>query len=126
MHAKWEIARRLRRSGTEAERRLWQSLRGRQMHGLKFRRQYPISGSIADFACIEAGLVIELDGGQHNEPARAGYDQRRTEKMQEAGYRVLRFWNNELSENLEGVLEAIRAALPQPHPAPPLLAGERE
>ena len=103
---------------TDAERALWRVLRDKQLEGRKFRRQYPIAGYVADFACIEAGLVIELDGGQHAE--QAAYDARRTEDLRMAGYRVIRFWNNEVLGNMDGVLEALRLALLQPHPNPPL------
>ena len=118
MDVKWQRARRLRKSMTDAERALWRVLRDKQLEGRKFRRQYPIAGYVADFACIEAGLVIELDGGQHAE--QAAYDARRTEDLRMAGYRVIRFWNNEVLGNMDGVLEALRLALLQPHPNPPL------
>ncbi len=109
---------------TEAERALWRALRSKQLGGCKFRRQYPIAGSIADFACIESGLVIELDGGQHAE--RIEDDDMRTEYLNQAGYRVVRFWNNEVLANMEGVLEVIQMNLSQPHPNPPLLKKGRE
>jgi very-short-patch-repair endonuclease len=118
MDAKWQRARGLRKSMTDTERALWRALRDKQLEGRKFRRQYPIAGYIADFVCIEAGLVIELDGGQHAE--QVAYDTRRTEGMKMAGYRVIRFWNNEVLENMDGVLEALRLTLLQPHPNPPL------
>ena len=105
----WEKARDLRHNATDAERRLWQHLRGRQLQGLKFRRQYPIAGYVADFACIEARLVIELDGGQHSEQAE--YDAERTRKMQANGYRVLRFWNDDVLLRTEAVLDEISRCL---------------
>ena len=117
MDVKWKRARGLRKSMTDAEHALWRVLRGKQLEGRKFRRQYPISGYVADFVCIEARLVIELDGGQHAE--QVAYDARRTEDLRIAGYRVIRFWNNEGLENMDGVLEALYLAL-QPHPNPPL------
>jgi very-short-patch-repair endonuclease len=86
--------------------------------GWKFRRQYPIDGFIADFACVEAGVVIELDGGQHAE--QADYDRMRDNRLNNAGYRVLRFWNHEVLGNMEGVIDSIIAAMLQPHPNPPL------
>ncbi|WP_420347206.1 endonuclease domain-containing protein [Pelagibius sp.] len=101
-------ARALRRQMTDAERTLWAALRRRQIDGLRFRRQVPLGRFIVDFACYDARLVIELDGGQH-----AGRQQEDTVRMQwlEArGFRVLRFWNSEIGENLEAVLEAIRDA----------------
>ena len=103
---------------TDAERALWRHLRARQLQGWKFRRQYPIAGFIADFACVEAGLVIELDGGQHAE--QMDYDKMRTGRMNAAGYRVLRFWNHEVLGNMEGVIDSIITAMLQPHPNPPL------
>ena len=118
MDVKWQHARELRSGMTDAERALWRHLRTRQLRGWKFRRQYPIAGFIADFACVEAGLVIELDGGQHAE--QADYDRMRTERLNGAGYRVLRFWNHEVLENMEGVIDSIIAGMLQPHPNPPL------
>ena len=85
---------------TEAEKRLWSVLRRRAFAGLKFRRQRPIGPFIADFACIELRVVIEVDGGQHDENAR---DDRRTAWLAAHNWRVIRFWNNEVIENLEGV-----------------------
>jgi very-short-patch-repair endonuclease len=101
----WEKARDLRHNATDAERCLWQHLRGRRLNGLKFRRQYPIAGYVADFACVEAKLVIELDGGQHLEQAEC--DTNRTRKMQVNGYRVLRFWNDDVLLRTEAVLDEI-------------------
>ena len=114
-------ARALRTNTTEAERRLWYYLRGRRMHGLKFGRQLPIAGYVADFACIEAGLVIELDGGQHVE--QQGYDQERARKLHINGYRVLRFWNDDVLLRTRAVLDEIHRQL-EPLPSPPLQAGE--
>jgi len=99
------IARKLRRDATAVESKLWQRLRSRQIEGAKFRRQFPIGPYIADFACIELKLIIELDGGQHVESAT---DAGRTAWLETNGYTVIRFWNSEVIENLEGVLEAIR------------------
>lgn len=118
----------LRRNQTDAERRLWAELRGRRLGGLKFRRQHPIGPYVADFACPEAKIVVEVDGGQH--ARQAAWDLMRSQWMETDGYRVLRFWNNEVLGNLVGVLETIlracREATP-PHPAPlPRQAGERE
>ena len=107
-------AQRLRRELTNAERKLWSVLRNRQLGGAKFRRQQPIGPFIVDFACLELRLIVEADGGQHAESVR---DIRRTAFFKSKGYRVLRFWNNEILGNLDGVAEAITAALTSPHPA---------
>ncbi|HEY1146652.1 MAG TPA: endonuclease domain-containing protein [Allosphingosinicella sp.] len=110
--------RQLRRAMTDAETLLWTRLRSRQMGGFKFRRQMWLCGYIADFACLEARLVIEADGGQHD--AAQGDDARRTAALAAEGYRILRFWNNDILANLDGVLLTIRDALPSPsHPAAP-------
>ncbi|HVL79264.1 MAG TPA: endonuclease domain-containing protein [Sphingomicrobium sp.] len=101
------VARRLRRGSTDAERRLWRHLRSRQLEGAKFVRQFPIGPHVADFACRTAHLVIELDGGQHSPDADAA----RTEIIEAFGYRVIRFWNNDVLQNTDGVLEAIRQEL---------------
>ena len=98
-------ARQLRARQTEAERKLWFLLRDRRLNGAKFRRQVPIGKYIADFVCQEARLIVELDGGQHTD--RIAYDTARTEWLAGVGYRVLRIWNNDLTENEEGVLTAI-------------------
>ena len=90
-------ARRLRRDMTQAERKLWSLLRQRP-DGLKFRRQHPVGPYVADFACAEVGLIIELDGGQHNLPAHRHRDQSRTEWLESQGWHVLRFWNTQVFE----------------------------
>jgi very-short-patch-repair endonuclease len=116
-------ARSLRTEMTEAERRLWQAIRGKQIQEHRFRRQYLIGPYIADFACIDRKLVLELDGGQHQEQIE--YDKRRTEFLQSQGWRVLRFWNNDVLKNLDGVLASIAealSALPPSQPSP--LQGE--
>jgi len=94
---------------TEAERLLWRALRDRQLAGFKFRRQHPVRPYVVDFVCIERKLVVEIDGGQHAQ--QAARDMVRTTAIQAKGYRVIRFWNNEVLENLEGVLQSIFAAL---------------
>lgn len=111
-------SRQLRSNSTDAEKKLWNCLRQRQVEGYKFRRQFFIGKYIADFACVEAKLIIEADGGQHNESA---YDATRDELIQQQGYHILRFWNNDILNNMEGVLENIRQFLllqtpPQPSP----------
>jgi very-short-patch-repair endonuclease len=105
-------ARRLRAESTDVERKLWSALRGRRQGGPKFRRQVPIDRYFADFACVEAKLVIELDGGQHADQVE--YDERRTATLEACGWRVIRFWNNDVVENLEGVVDAILAELALP------------
>ena len=104
-------ARALRVTMTDAERRLWACLRGRRLVGYKFRRQHPLGRYILDFACIEHRLAIEADGGQHSESAS---DERRTAWLERQGWRVLRFWNNEILTNTEGVQEMILEALGGP------------
>jgi len=105
--ARTASARALRRRSTEAEKRLWQLLRDRRLAAFKFRRQVPIGRYIADFACYEARLVVELDGSQHAASVR---DRLRDAQLEARGFRVLRVWNNELSNNRDGVLEGIFAA----------------
>jgi BirA family biotin operon repressor/biotin-[acetyl-CoA-carboxylase] ligase len=97
-------ARKLRRTSTEAEARLWPHLRSRQLDGVKFTRQFVIGPHIADFAARDLRLAIELDGGQHDEAS----DAPRTRLIEAHGYRILRFWDNDVLANTEGVLEAIR------------------
>ena len=101
----WIRAHHLRNESTDAERHLWYFLRRRQLGGHKFRRQNPLAGYIADFVCVLARLVVELDGGQHLD-ARA-YDERRTEALQREGYRVLRFWNDDVLLRTEDVVAEI-------------------
>jgi very-short-patch-repair endonuclease len=113
-----DAARRLRQEATPAERVLWEAMRGRRLDGLKFRRQYAIGPYILDFCCTEHRLVVELDGGVHDEPDRAAYDAGRTEDLAAYGYRVLRFRNDAVFDDLEAVLDAIReAAIAPPLPA---------
>jgi very-short-patch-repair endonuclease len=102
-------ARALRREMTGPEGKVWYLLRGRRLADARFRRQHPIGPFIADFACVERRLVVELDGGQHD--ARAGYDARRTAWLQAQGWRVIRFWNNQVVETPDEVVDAIRRAL---------------
>ncbi len=106
------FARGMRNSPTDAEYILWQHLRTRSLDGHRFVRQYVIDEAIVDFACPNAKLAIELDGGQHDE--QRGRDELRTRRLNRAGYRVIRFWNNEITTNIEGVLETISQSLKQP------------
>lgn len=111
-------ARMLRREMTPQEETLWRCLRGGRLHGAKFRRQMWLAGFIADFACVEARLVVEADGSQHADHVE--YDEARQAAFARQGWRTLRFWNNEITNDLEGVLTSIRAALPSPsHQAAP-------
>jgi adenine-specific DNA-methyltransferase len=111
---KHELARRLRRNQTDVERRLWYALRNRRFAGFKFRRQQPIGPFVVDFVCFEAKLVIELDGSQHGLPENTAADQERTAHLRREGFRVKRYWNTDLNENFDGVLEDIfRTIAPQ-------------
>ncbi|WP_109807098.1 endonuclease domain-containing protein [Sphingosinithalassobacter portus] len=116
-------ARELRNSATEAEKLLWARLRRSQLGGLKFSRQMPVAGFVADFMCRSEKLVVELDGSQHFDNAKS--DAERTRRIEAQGFRVIRFWNSDVMTNMDGVLEAILAAAekrrereptPQPHP----------
>ena len=117
-----KLQRALRNTPTEAEHLLWQRLRGRQIEGCKFRRQHPYNDFILDFVCLERGVIVELDGSQHADAQE--YDATRTSRPEAAGFSLLRFWNNEVLENPDGVAEAIRQSLElratHPHPTLPL------
>ncbi|MES2442251.1 MAG: DUF559 domain-containing protein [Pseudomonadota bacterium] len=104
---KTERARRMRREPTDAEARLWRHLRNRQLEGAKFRREEPLFGYFADFLCEDARLIVEADGGQHSPEV----DAQRTAALEAAGYTVIRFWNNDILGNTEGVIEEIRRVL---------------
>jgi very-short-patch-repair endonuclease len=99
----------LRKNPTDAERKLWAYLRLRQLGGYKFRRQHPVGPYIVDFICIQRKLIIEVDGGQHDE--RRCYDVKRDKWLQENGFKVLRFWNNEVLTNIDDVMEVIASKL---------------
>jgi adenine-specific DNA-methyltransferase len=101
----------MRKNATSAESFLWYFLRNRQFGGYKFRRQHPYQGYILDFYCHEQGLVIELDGGGHLDEAQSDYDQERTALLNSNGLRVLRFWNNEVFDQIEAALGVIWEAL---------------
>jgi very-short-patch-repair endonuclease len=116
------VARKLRKYSTDTEGYLWRYLRDRQIEGFKFRRQQPLGSYVVDFVNLERKVVIELDGGQH---ALNPGDRIRDEWLRAEGFKVLRFWDNQVFSNLEGVLDTIREALLTPHPAP-LPQGERE
>ena len=112
-----ERAQSLRREPTDAERTLWYALRYRQL-GWRFRRQFPIPPFVVDFACVEARLIVECDGGQHNEP---GEHEDRDRFLEQKGWRVLRLWNNDILQNRPGVVqrisEELRGAESKPSPA---------
>ncbi|MCY4530290.1 MAG: endonuclease domain-containing protein [Chloroflexi bacterium] len=110
-----ERARALRKNATEAELILWHHIRRRQLSGHRFRRQHPIGPYIVDFYCYEKQLIVEVDGGQHS--TQREYDEQRTLWLKQNGFRVLRFWNHDVMNRCEVVLEAIHEALEQnPHP----------
>ena len=106
-----ERARTLRKDDTEAERRLWEAIRNRRLGGFKFVRQLSIGPYIADFACRECGLVVEVDGATHGTDAEVSYDKRRSAYLREQGYRILRFWNDDVYKGLPDVCDAILLAL---------------
>jgi very-short-patch-repair endonuclease len=106
-----ETARRLRRTMTDSEWRLWLALRGRQLDGHRFRRQHPIGPFVVDFVCLAHRLVIEIDGGVHLEPEQQAQDRSRQRWLEGQGYRVLRFRGVEMADDIGGVLATIRAAL---------------
>jgi very-short-patch-repair endonuclease len=122
---KTRLARLLRKNSTVAERRLWNRLRSRSLSGFKFVRQEPIGPYVADFVCRDKRLIVEVDGSQHAADSR---DVIRDQWLVEHRYRVLRFWNNEVLGNIEGVWETILAAASAeapPHPNPLPASGER-
>ncbi|MDD2901058.1 MAG: endonuclease domain-containing protein [Syntrophales bacterium] len=116
-----QLARVLRKNMTDAESRLWYHLRDRQLGGWKFRRQHPVGPFIVDFICLEKKVVIELDGGQHGENEEV--DARRTAYLNKMGYHVLRFWNHEVLQETDAIMDTIFDTLedlpPHPGPLPP-------
>jgi very-short-patch-repair endonuclease len=112
----------MRSQPTEAEHRLWQLLRAHRFSGHKFKQQVPLDFYIVDFVCFARRLIIEVDGGQH---AESEHDQRRDAYLEAQGFRILRFWNNDIFENEEGVSELIFSALRSPLSPTPLPRGER-
>lgn len=105
------IARTLRKTQTDAEKKLWRTLRSKQLEGFKFRRQQPVGKYILDFVCLDKLLVVELDGGQHGKDEGKKMDAIRDEWLTQNGYKVLRFWNHEVLNNTHGILETIRKEL---------------
>lgn len=106
-------ARKLRQNQTDVEKKLWSFLRDRKLLGFKFRRQHPIGKHVVDFCCLEKKIAIELDGGQHAQ--QSVHDLARTSDIEKEGFRVIRFWNNQIVENSEGVLDSIAFVLNAPH-----------
>ena len=125
MNAKKTRARALRNNPTEVEKLLWRQLRIWQLDGYKFRRQQPLGNYIVDFVCLEKRLIVELDGGQHAE--QSDYDTKRDTWLSEQGFTVLRIWNNDVLNNLEGVTERIVETLKDsPFLSPSLQGGRRK
>ena len=118
-----QFAKTLRRNQTDAEKKLWDHLRNRELANFKFRRQHPIGSYIADFYCAEKKPLIELDGGQHLIQTKK--DEKRTQAINQMGCQVLRFWDHEVLQDIDTVLEAILLHLNDPHPNP-LPKRERE
>ena len=112
-----ERARALRREMTDAEHGVWLHLRAHRFMGLKFKRQKPLGRYIVDFVCLEIGLIIELDGGQHAQ--QQAYDQRRDRWLQGQGFTVMRFWNHDVQMHMDAVLEQVRLWVEQQQPSPP-------
>lgn len=106
-----QIARKLRKRSTPQETILWSRLRNRRLQDYKFRRQFPVGKYVVDFCCYEKRLVIELDGGQHNFHKQIKHDREKGEFFKHRGFKMLRFWNNDLKDNLQGVLSKILEAL---------------
>lgn len=103
-----ENARYLRKNMTSQERKVWDVIRNRQFYGYRFLRQYVIGVYIVDFICREKKLIIEIDGGQHNEPKNLEYDKQRSLYLESKGYRIIHFWNNEIDNNLTGVYQQLQ------------------
>jgi len=111
----------LRQNQTDAEKHLWRQLRNRNLADYKFRRQFPIEPYIVDFCCFSHNLVVELDGGHHNEDNQIITDKKRSNFLEEKGFVILRFWNNQVFGEIEAVLNEILLALessPSPRPSP--------
>ena len=113
MGASWlkenlEKAKELRKNMTPQERKLWNILRNHQFYGYEIRRQYPIDKYIVDFICRNKKIIIEIDGGQHNEKEALEYDEKRSADLGKLGYKVIRFWNNDIDKNLDGVYKILQ------------------
>ena len=105
----YHLARQLRKEPTQAERRLWSVLRGNKLNGVSFRRQHAIGKYIVDFCAVKKKMVIELDGSQHVEQSE--YDIQRTAYLKSQGYKVMRFWNDQVMKDMESIIRSIEAAL---------------
>ena len=103
-----EKAKELRKNMTPQERKLWKILRNHQFYGFEIRRQYPIDEYIVDFICRNKKIIIEIDGGQHNEKEAIEYDKKRSADLRKLGYKVIRFWNNDIDKNLDGVYKILQ------------------
>jgi very-short-patch-repair endonuclease len=101
----------LRANASQAEQKLWHHLRRKQVNGLRFRRQFPVGPYFADFVCLRARLIVEVDGGQHGLPAQQAHDGRRTAWLEANGFRVIRFWADEVMTNITAVMDGIEAAM---------------
>ena len=115
-HRLTPIARKLRKEATPAERVLWRAINRNQIEGFRFRRQVPLCGFIVDFACFDARLIVELDGATHSTDAEIAHDAMRQARLETDGYSVLRFYNADVFENLDGVAETIRLKLREVRP----------
>ena len=119
-----ESARKLRKNMTDTEQYVWSRIRHKQLGGFRFRRQHPIGSFIGDFICLEQRLILELDGGQHDD--RKDYDELRTRYLNECGYRVVRYWNHQIFEDWDWIAEDLFRLLSEgatPHPNPPPQGG---
>lgn len=111
MDEKYVVARKLRKNMTNQEKKLWYYLRKRFINNCRFRRQYPIGNYVVDFICREKKLIIEIDGGQHNQDEIKEYDELRSKYLESKGFKVIRFWNNDIDTNIESVVNEISKLL---------------
>ena len=118
-------ARYLRKNQTEQERKLWNLIKNKQFYNYKFLRQYVIGKYIVDFICREKKIIIEIDGGQHNENSTIDYDKERSIYLNSIGYTVIRFWNNEIDNNIEGVYSKLEQVFDIKNQHPPLILPQQ-
>lgn len=121
-----QIAKNMRSNMTKEEVKLWNILRAKRFYNYKFKRQVPIGNYIVDFLCKEKNLIVEIDGGQHNEKLNKIKDIKRTNYLESKGYKVIRFWNNEVWNNIEGVCSTLKKELEALCPPPAALRHPRE